>query len=120
MPFSTYLVSFVVAKLHKETFQRDAHSIAIYHRETDAKKRAQCPTIAAEVFDALEWMESYTAIPYPFAKYDLVILPGFQFGGMEHTGATLYNDTRMFLNENPTFNERMGRSTLIAHETAHM
>ena len=47
-----------------------------------------------------EWQEEYTQIPYPFAKYDLIILPGFQFGGMEHTGATLYTDGRMFLNEN--------------------
>lgn len=33
----------------------------------------------------------------------------------------LYNDRRMFLNESPTLNERLGRSALlIAHETAHM
>lgn len=55
-----------------------------------------------------------------FAKYDLIILPGFQFGGMEHTGATFYTDRRMFLNENPTLNEQLSRSALIAHETAHM
>jgi aminopeptidase N len=67
---------------------------------------AQCPDIASEVFDALEWQEEYTQIPYPFAKYDLIILPEFQFGGMEHTGATLYTDGRMFLNENPTLNAR--------------
>ena len=47
-------------------------------------------------------------------------MPGFQFGGMEHTGATLYTDGRMFLNENPTLNERLARSSLIAHETSHM
>ena len=81
---------------------------------------AQCPDIASEVFDALSWLEKYTAIPYPFAKYDLIILPGFQYGGMEHTGATLYNDRRMFLSEHPTLNERLTRSSLIAHETAHM
>lgn len=119
-PLSTYLFSFVAGQLQKETFTRDNQSIVIYHRETDPQKQAQCPILASEVFDALKWMENYTGIPYPFAKYDLIILPGFQFGGMEHTGATLYNDTRMFLNENPTFNERMGRSALIAHETAHM
>ena len=39
---------------------------------------------------------------------------------MEHTGATFYTDRRMFLNENPTLNEQLSRSALIAHETAHM
>lgn len=119
-PLSTYLFSFVAGKLTRETYSRDGRDISIYHRETDPKKVAQCPDIASEVFDALEWQEEYTQIPYPFAKYDLIILPGFQFGGMEHTGATLYTDGRMFLNENPTLNERLGRSSLIAHETSHM
>lgn len=119
-PLSTYLFSFVAGKLTRETYSRDGRNISIYHRETDPKKVAQCPDIASEVFDALEWQEEYTQIPYPFAKYDLIILPGFQFGGMEHTGATLYTDGRMFLNENPTLNERLGRSSLIAHETSHM
>lgn len=119
-PLSTYLFSFVAGKLTRETYSRDGRDISIYHRETDPKKVAQCPDIASEVFDALEWQEEYTQIPYPFAKYDLIILPGFQFSGMEHTGATLYTDGRMFLNENPTLNERLGRSSLIAHETSHM
>ncbi|MDO4165611.1 MAG: M1 family aminopeptidase [Bacteroides sp.] len=119
-PLSTYLFSFVAGKLKREVYTRDGRSISIYHRETDPKKVAQCPDIATEVFDALEWQEAFTAVPYPFAKYDLIILPGFQFGGMEHTGATLYADRRMFLNENPTLDERLNRSALIAHETSHM
>ncbi|WP_289773531.1 M1 family metallopeptidase [Phocaeicola sartorii] len=119
-PISTYLFSFVAGKLTRETYSREGRKISIYHRETDPKKAAQCSDIASEVFDALEWQEEYTQIPYPFAKYDLIILPGFQFGGMEHTGATLYTDRRMFLNENPTLNERLSRSSLIAHETSHM
>lgn len=119
-PLSTYLFSFVAGKLNREQFNRGERNIAIYHRETETEKKAQCADIANEVFDALEWLEEYTSIPYPFAKYDVIILPGFQFGGMEHTGATLYTDRRMFLNEQPTLNERLSRSALIAHETAHM
>ena len=119
-PLSTYLFSFVAGVFERETYERAGREISIYHRETDPAKKGQCPQIAAEVFDALEWLEEYTAIPYPFAKYDLIILPGFQYGGMEHTGATLYNDRRMFLSQHPTLNEKLGRSSLIAHETAHM
>ena len=117
---STYLFSFVAGHFHVEEFRRGKRSISIYYRENDPKKIKQLPDIAAEVFDALDFLEEYTAIPYPFGKYDLIILPGFQYGGMEHTGATLYNDTRMFLNEQATLAERLSRSSLIAHETAHM
>lgn len=119
-PLSTYLFAFTAGKFVRESYTRDGRQISLYHRETDPKKIAQCPDIASEVFDALTWLEEYTAVPYPFAKYDLVILPGFQYGGMEHTGATFYTDRRMFLNEHPTLNEQLSRSALIAHETAHM
>lgn len=119
-PLPTYLFSFVAGKLQQETYSRENRSISIYHRETDPARKGQCPEIARQVLDALDWMEAYTGVPYPFAKYDLVILPGFQYGGMEHTGSTLYNDQSMFLNEEPTLDEQLRRSTLIAHETAHM
>ena len=119
-PLSTYLFSFVVGKMQVQEFTKDNRTICIYHRETDPKKVAQCKDIADEVFYDIKWQENYTGIAYPFAKYDLIIVPGFQFGGMEHVGATLYNDSRMFLNENATLSERLERSVLIAHETTHM
>jgi len=68
----------------------------------------------------LEWQEAFTGIAYPFSKYDFVVLPGFQFGGMEHTGATFYNDRRIFLNEHATPDEELERTQLITHETSHM
>lgn len=118
-PLSTYLFSFVVGEFEYQEFTKD-RTIGIYHRETDPAKLKQLPVIAEEVFASLAWLEAYTAVPYPFAKYDLIILPGFQYGGMEHTGATLYNASRMFLEANPSVKERMSRSSVIAHETAHM
>ena len=119
-PLSTYLFSFVVGRLDRVEYQDGERTITAYHRETDAKRVAQLDVIFEQVVASLHWLEDYTGIPYPFAKYSLIILPGFQYGGMEHTGATLYNDTRMFLNEHPTLDEELGRAELIAHETAHM
>ena len=119
-PISTYLFSFVAGKFDKVKGRKKDRSITLYHRETDPDKVSQCNDIIEEVFYALEWMEEYTAIPYPFEKYDLIILPGFQYGGMEHMGATLYNDRRMFLEKNATSADSLNRSSLIAHETAHM
>lgn len=119
-PLSTYLFSFVAGKMDKITETREGRTISLYHRETDLRKLAQAPVIFDQVYASLDWLEEYTGIPYPFAKYELVILPGFQYGGMEHTGATLYNDKRLFLGEYPTVDEELGRMELIAHETAHM
>ena len=119
-PISTYLFSFVAGKFDKIDDKKNRHKVALYHRETDPYKISQCCDIIDEVFHSLEWMEKYTNSYYPFDKYELIILPGFQYGGMEHVGATLYNDKRMFLEKNATAADSLGRSSLIAHETAHM
>ena len=119
-PLSTYLFSFVTGKLEHQEYTEGNRKISAYYRETDSKKVAQLDTIFKQVTASLNWLEEYTSVPYSFAKDDFIILPGFQYGGMEHTGATLYNDTQMFLSENPTPDEELRRTQLIAHETAHM
>lgn len=119
-PLSTYLFSFVAGEFNRSEHTAGDRSIRIYHRETDSRKTAQLDEIAGQVFASLKWMENYTEIPYPFAKYDLVILPGFQYGGMEHTGATLYKNSTLFLPPAPTLAQELSRAQLIAHETAHM
>src|SRR5690606_30114985 len=76
------------------------------------------------VFDlhaaSLDWLERYTGIPYPFGKFDFVLIPSFQFNGMEHPGAIYYRDTSLLLDESATENDVLDRARVIAHETAHM
>ena len=117
-PLPTYLFAFAAGEFEYQYFPQ--YRTGAFHRGKDQAQTAQIPEIAREVRFALDWLEGYTAMPYPFAKYDFVVLPGFQFGGMEHAGATFYNDTRLFLSANPTPDEILRRIELIAHETAHM
>lgn len=119
-PLSTYLFAFAAGKFQQKKYDDGHHQFACYYRETDHKKVAQIDTVCRQVARALDWQEKYTGIPYPFAKYDFVILPGFQFGGMEHAGATFYNDQRIFLPPHATPDQELNRAQLIAHETSHM
>ena len=93
----------------------------MFHRETDAQKVARNRDA---IFDlhaaALDWMEQYTGIPYPFGKFDFVLVPAFQFGGMEHPGAIFYNACGLMLDESATENQKLDRASTIAHETSHM
>jgi aminopeptidase N len=93
----------------------------MFHRETDATKVERN---REAVFDlharAIEYMERYTNIPYAFGKFDFVLIPAFQFGGMEHAGKILYNASGLLLDESATQNQYLGRASVIAHETAHM
>ncbi len=120
LPLSTYLFSFVAGRFERVDGIRGGRKVSMYHRETDSGKVAQSDEIIGLVFDSMDWLEEYTGIPYPFGKYDFVVIPDFQYGGMEHAGATLYNDRRIFLSGHPTTDELMERASLIAHETAHM
>ena len=117
-PLPTYLFAFAAGEFEYQYFSE--YRTGAFHRGKDPAQTAQIPEIAREVRFALDWLEEYTGMPYPFAKYDFVVLPGFQFGGMEHAGATFYNDIRLFLSANPTPDEILRRIELIAHETAHM
>ena len=117
-PLPTYLFAFAAGEFEYQYFPQ--YRTGAFYRGKDPAETAQIPEIAREVGFALDWLEDYTAMPYPFAKYDFVVLPGFQFGGMEHAGATFYNDTRLFLSANPIPDEKLRRIELIAHETAHM
>jgi len=120
-PISTYLFSFVAGKFGVETADRNGRTFHILHRETDAAK------VAANrdaIFDlearAIAWLEDYTGIKYPFTKFDCILIPAFQFGGMEHPGAIYFNASSMMLDATATENQRLGRASTISHETAHM
>src|SRR5690606_37862147 len=68
---------------------------------------------------AVEWLEEYFAMPFPFGKFDVLLAPAFPFGGMEHVGAIFYNESRFVFREPPTLTERLGRNSTIDHEVAH-
>ena len=120
-PLPTYLFAFAAGKFSIETATRDGRVLRMFHRETDAAKVARNRDALFDLHArALAWLESYTSIPYPWGKFDFVLIPSFQFGGMEHAGAILYNASGLMLDESATQNQLLERASVIAHETAHM
>jgi len=69
--------------------------------------------------EGLGWLASTFDVPYPFDKLDLVLLPGFPYGGMEHAGAIFYRESALVFDHAPTVDEQVRRSTLIYHELSH-
>ena len=66
-------------------------------------------------------LEQYTGIPYPWGKFDFVLIPSFQFGGMEIIQAIFYNaSTRCYWTNQPLQNQLSRRANTISHETSHM
>ncbi len=120
-PIPTYLFAFAAGRFQIETVERAGRRLRMFHRETDAAKVARNRDA---IFDlhaaALDWLEDYTGIPYPFGKFDFVLIPPFQYGGMEHPGSIFYRASSLMLDESATQAAYLGRASLIAHETAHM
>lgn len=120
-PISTYVFAFTAGQFRKVSDTRDGFTINILHRETDQEKmKRNLPDILDQHYYSLHWLEEYTGIAYPYEKFDMVILPGFQYSGMEHPGAIWYRDARLLLDENPPITRQISKASLIAHETAHM
>lgn len=118
---SSYLFSFVAGRFDTVIREIDGRTMTMLHRETDHDKVARnIDDIFALHGAALDWLERYTGIDYPYRKFGFVLLPAFQYGGMEHVGAIQYRAASLFLDEAPSTTMLLNRAALIAHETAHM
>jgi aminopeptidase N len=118
---SSYLFSFAAGKFETVTRNVGGRHMTMLHRETDAGKVARN---VDEIFNlhaaALDWLEEYTGIDYPYKKFGFVLIPAMQYGGMEHVGAIVYRSSELYLEEAPSDTQLLERAGLIAHETAHM
>ena len=118
---STYLFSFVAGKFNSQLAQVSTYNMDFRYRETDVNKTSiSIPEIFRLHNASLNYLQNYTGKPFPFQKIDFASIPGFQYGGMEHTGAIQYRESILFLDENATQAQKLSRAKLIAHESAHM
>lgn len=67
----------------------------------------------------LEYYGRYFGIPYPFVKYDQLIVPDFNIGAMENIGAVTFSEGYV-QRELSDRSQRESRASVILHEMAHM
>ncbi len=68
---------------------------------------------------ALGFFTEYFGFPFPFPKHDLVLVPEFPYGGMEHAGATFLREESVLFPFQPSANDKLRRAQLLLHETSH-
>lgn len=119
-PISTYLFAFVAGKFDSVSRTENGRKIVMYHRENDSLKvKRNLDAIFTSHFHSLTWLKNYTGIDYPFGKLDIILIPDFQYSGMEHPGAIYYRDSQLFLDDKPSVNQKLRQANLIAHEVSH-
>lgn len=117
----TYLFSFTAGKYSAVKKALGNRSAEFLYRETDpAKIKLSVDSIFIAHKNAIDFLEGWTGINFPFQKVGFVAIPDFQFGGMEHPGEVQYKASGLFLDDGATKDQFIARSNVISHETAHM
>ncbi|HKF20414.1 MAG TPA: M1 family aminopeptidase [Candidatus Angelobacter sp.] len=117
-PISTYLFAFAAGPFKK------VHDVpgmpGLYVRQSKLQKaEAEAPEVQQITADGIKYLSKYFAQPFPFPKYDMVMIPGFAYGGMEHAGATFLREESILFRAAPTHSDHLNRDILLLHELTH-
>lgn len=114
VPFSTYLVSFVIGDyaVVNEKYKDIPLGYYVY-----TGTESVVPKAYGRTRDMFRVFEELTKIDFPFVKYDQTIVASFTFGGMENITATTMADSEIFYANNPLFAGSV--ENLVSHELAH-
>ena len=126
-PLSSYITAVVAGPYHRE----EAH----WSRELPDGSTLTvplglwCRASLAPYLDAEEFLEVTRQgldlfhdafdYPYPWGKYDQVLVPEYNLGAMENPGLVTFTEHYLFRSQ-ATEAQREGRATTILHEMAHM
>ena len=114
-PASTYLMTCVIGKyvvLQDKPWRNVPIGYWTYPDSVDAAWRG-----FAKTPQAVDVFSRKTAYGYPWAKYDQIVIPEFQYGGMENVTATSQNDAEIL---HPAWAEPQANTIdLMSHELGH-
>jgi aminopeptidase N len=117
-PISTYLFAFAAGPFVK------VHPVpglpGLYVRKSKAQAaESEAPAVQQMAADGIRYLSNYFAQPFPFPKYDMVLIPGFVYGGMEHAGSTFLREESVLFRSAPTATNLLNRDVLVLHELTH-
>jgi aminopeptidase N len=117
-PISTYLFAFAAGPFAR------AHSRnglpELYVRQSKYQKaEAEAEEVQQITKQGMDYLADYFDQPFPFSKYEMVLIPGFAYGGMEHAGATFLREESVLFRTAPTHSDHLNRDILLLHELTH-
>jgi aminopeptidase N len=119
-PISTYQFAFAAGPFAEFKDESSPYGTRLFVRKSKADRAKK---ELAEVFrlnrDGLKFYEGYFGHKFPFPKYDLVLVPEFAYGGMEHAGATFLREDIILFPSDPTSADIAARAETMLHEAAH-
>ena len=119
-PISSYLFAFAAGPWARLAGPAGAPGLRLFTRNSQVgRAKEEWPEVAERTRQGMAHLSEFFAQPYPFPKYDQVLIPGFAYGGMEHAGATFLNEDGVLFRSTPTANDHNRRAETVLHELAH-
>ena len=122
-PISTYLFAFAAGPFEQLADPAPAPGgVALrlfVRRSMVARAREEWPEVARYTRQGMTQLSAFFQQPFPFPKYDQVLIPGFPYGGMEHAGATFLREDGVLFRAAPNITDHQRRSVTVLHELAH-
>ena len=116
-PLPSYLVAFAVGTWEVVDAGKAKSGLPlriVTPRGTSDKVQA----LAAAEPKIVDFLESWFAIPFPYPKLDIVVLPSRAGGAMENAGM-ITTDARIVMYAHPSARDRYRMVSVMGHETAH-
>jgi aminopeptidase N len=117
-PISTYLFALHAGEYHVWKSSAGDVPLRLFARESLAKY-VEADKWFTYTREGLAFYAKYFDLPYPFGKYDQIIVPHFNAGAMENAGAVTFSER--YLRRGPyARQDRRAIASTILHEMAHM
>ncbi|HTV16997.1 MAG TPA: M1 family aminopeptidase, partial [Acidobacteriaceae bacterium] len=117
-PIPTYLFAFAAGPFVNVHPQAGMPNVWV--RKSQVKKAVDAvPAVQEAAAQGMEYLGKYFNEPFPFPKYEMVLIPGFAYGGMEHAGATFLREESVIFRSAPTAINRLNRDVVVLHELTH-
>ena len=118
LPISTYLFAFAAGPFRK--LATSPGMPELYVRKSKFERaQAEAAEVRQIAARGMQYLSSFFAQPFPFPKYDMVLIPGLAYGGMEHAGATFLREESVLFRTAPTHSDLLNRDILVLHELTH-
>ncbi len=119
-PISTYLFAFAAGPFKQIAADGAPVPLRVLVRQSKFQRaQEEWPEVLKLTREGLNQMAQFFDQPFPFEKYDQVLIPGFAYGGMEHAGCTFLREDSILFRTVPTKSDKLGRASLVLHELAH-
>lgn len=130
IPMSTYLSCFIVSDFKSTSYAfnngpsgSDINNgislvpFKVYASPDQLSKTTYAGEVGQKI---MEFYVQYFGLPYPLPKLDMVAIPDFVSGAMEHWGLVTYRETALlYTNATHSSSNKQRVATVVAHELAH-